>query len=365
MTFINPGNERLKRRYVVYLEELRGLSETSIEQALNSIKRFEQVTRATPFQDIGPAHAREFRKRLLQQGSSAAHESSIRLSANAVLTNLRQFFIWLKAQPGLRQTMKGFDPDYFSLSLEDARIARTRFERPSHSIDELRRVILAMPSDSEVQKRNRAMMALLLLTGTRVTALASLKLKHVRRDGLGIDQDAREVKTKFRKSFPTFYFPVGDDIKAIFVDYVTFLRSDLGFHLDDPLFPSTRQGVRAHTIEVLGLTREHWKTADTVRDVFKRAFAALGLPCYGPHSVRRTLALLGQETCTTPASFKAWSQNLGHEGVLTTFASYGTLPATKQAELLRTSSRVEAPQELTANETQRLKQLLAGLSDPI
>ena len=52
------------------------------------------------------------------------------------------------------------------------------------------------------------------------------------------------------------------------------------------------------------------------------------------------------------------------EGVLTTFASYGTLPATKQAELLRASTRGEAPQELTANERQRLKQLLAGLSDP-
>ena len=208
-----------------------------------------------------------------------------------------------------------------------------------------------MSARSEVQKRNRAMMALLLLNGTRVTALPSLKINYVRRDGLGIDQDVREVKTKFRKSFPTFYFPVGDDIKATFVDYVAFLRTDLGFHLDDPLFPRTRQGVRAHPIEVLGPTREHWKTADIVRDVFRRAFAALGRPCYGPHSVCRTLALLAQETCTTPESFKAWSQNLGHEGVLTTFASYGTLPATKQAELLRTSSRVEAPQELTANES--------------
>ena len=93
------------------------------------------------------------------------------------------------------------------------------------------------------------------------------------------------------------------------------------------------------TIEVPSLTREHWKTPDTVRDVFERAFAEFGLTSYGPHPVRPTLALLGQETCTTPASFKAWSQNLGHEGVLATFASYGALPATKQAELLRAITR--------------------------
>jgi integrase/recombinase XerD len=33
--------------------------------------------------------------------------------------------------------------------------------------------------------------------------------------------------------------------------------------------------------------------------------------------------------------FKAWSQNLGHEYCLTTFVSYGQLPAFRQAEIMR------------------------------
>lgn len=33
--------------------------------------------------------------------------------------------------------------------------------------------------------------------------------------------------------------------------------------------------------------------------------------------------------------FKAWSQNLGHEGVLTTFYSDGDVPDYRQSELLR------------------------------
>ena len=37
----------------------------------------------------------------------------------------------------------------------------------------------------------------------------------------------------------------------------------------------------------------------------------------------------------TPESFKAWSQNLGHESVLTSFYSYGDVPDYKQAELMR------------------------------
>lgn len=39
--------------------------------------------------------------------------------------------------------------------------------------------------------------------------------------------------------------------------------------------------------------------------------------------------------CQTPEQFKAWSQNLGHEDVLTTFTSYGTVPAHRQGELIR------------------------------
>ncbi len=35
--------------------------------------------------------------------------------------------------------------------------------------------------------------------------------------------------------------------------------------------------------------------------------------------------------------FKAWSQNLGHDGVLTTFSSYGEVPLFCQAELIRRS----------------------------
>ncbi len=31
---------------------------------------------------------------------------------------------------------------------------------------------------------------------------------------------------------------------------------------------------------------------------------------------------------------KAWSQNLGHEELMTTFASYGTLSRTQQVEIM-------------------------------
>ena len=36
-----------------------------------------------------------------------------------------------------------------------------------------------------------------------------------------------------------------------------------------------------------------------------------------------------------PEAFKAWSQNLGHDKVLTTFLSYGQVESPRQAEIIR------------------------------
>jgi hypothetical protein len=38
--------------------------------------------------------------------------------------------------------------------------------------------------------------------------------------------------------------------------------------------------------------------------------------------------------CKSPEEFKAWSQNLGHEKVLTTFVSYGAVASNRQGEIL-------------------------------
>ena len=50
---------------------------------------------------------------------------------------------------------------------------------------------------------------------------------------------------------------------------------------------------------------------------------------------------LGERTCRSPEEFKAWSQNLGHEQVLTTFTSYGAVSAHRQAELIRGLSNAD------------------------
>ena len=56
---------------------------------------------------------------------------------------------------------------------------------------------------------------------------------------------------------------------------------------------------------------------------------------FNPHSLRNTLVQLAYELRLDAERFKAWSQNLGHEGCLTTFSSYGKIPPARQAEMIR------------------------------
>ena len=193
-----------------------------------------------------------------------------------------------------------------------------------------------MPAGTDIELRNRAVVAFTLLTGVRDGAIASLKLKHVDVKEKLVIQDAREVRTKFSKTFTTWFFPVDEDILEIVIDWVAHLRNDKLFGDGDPLFPATHVGLgEDNSFRADGLSRSAWSNATPIRKIFKEAFAAARLPYANPHSVRKTLAQLGERLCRTPEEFKAWSQNLGHEQVLTTFYSYGQVARDRQAELIR------------------------------
>ena len=145
-----------------------------------------------------------------------------------------------------------------------------------------------------------------------------------------------ETRTKFSKTFTTFFFPVGDHIQQIVCDWACYLKEELLWGNDDPLFPKTNVITGEDKIfKASGLKQTHWSTASPIRTIFKDAFESADLPYFNPHSFRKTLVTLGQKHCQTPEEFKAWSQNLGHEDVLTTLYSYGEVQQHRQGEIFQ------------------------------
>jgi site-specific recombinase XerD len=335
MTNVNSANERMKRRYLRHLQEARGLAETTIDNALRAIADYEQFTSWRDFGKFRVKDAIAYKKSLLSGGGRRAAELSNRSTVQGKLQPLQRFFKWLAEQDGFRTRIRFSDVEFFNLSNRDAQIARDRPFKPAPSLEQVQHVIRMMACQTDLERRDRALICCALLTGARVMALVTLKLKHVRPDRLGLDQDAREVGTKFSKTFTSVFLPVGDDIRTMFLDYVDHLRNDLRWNGNDPLFPKTKQAVgSASHFHTVGLARKHWATADPIRRIFRLAFERAGIPYYSPHSLRRSLTLLGQQICQTPEQLKAWSQNLAHDDVLTTFRSYGAVSFPRQAELI-------------------------------
>ena len=249
---------------------------------------------------------------------------------------LRAFFTWLADQPGFKSKIRHSDAEYFRLSEKEARIAKAPRETSVPTLEQIQRTLLVMPITTDMERRNRALLAFTLLTGMRDGAVASLKLKHVNLMEGNVIQDAREVQTKFSKTFTTWFFPVGTDVRCIVEDWIKFLREEKLWSTDDPLFPATAVvNGQSRQFEASGLSRNHWMNAGPIREIFRRAFAMAGLAYFNPHSFRKTLVQLGQRLCRTPEEMKAWSQNLGHEAVLTTFLSYGAVASVRQAEIIK------------------------------
>ena len=335
MTKHNPKNERIKRQYLTYLREAKRQSEASLDAVAAALARFESYNRFRDFKLFHHQQAVAFKQHLAGQDSKASGEKLSKATQYATLSHLKRFFQWLAGQPGYKSTVTYADADYFNLSEKDGRIATARRQRPAPTLEQIRHVISTMPSMTDIDKRNRALVAFTLLTGARDGAIASLKLKHVDLAANRVDQDAREVNTKLSKTFTTFFFPVGDDIRQIVADWIAFMRQEKLWGSDDPLFPRTKVSLGAgNGFVASGLDRAHWSNATPIRNIFKRAFAAAGLPYFNPHSFRNTLVALGEKLCQSAETFKAWSQNLGHDGVLTTFYSYGAVSNSRQREII-------------------------------
>ncbi len=302
------------------------------------ILRFEEYTGYCDFGRFNRDQAKGFRAAL----SSPAKESK-RLGNSTVLSTLKavqRFFRWLSMQPGFKSKIASNAIAYFNLSEKEIRAATSSPSKPSPTMDQLKCALESMPSETILEQRDRAVFAIPMMTGIRDNAPASLLLGHVDIDRQMIVQDPKTVRTKNSKLIESVLLPLGPEIEDALFSWVRYLRDDLRWQADDPLFPQSQQRIDPHKGTVVdGIKRQVWSNSQPIRQIFKRAFAAADLPYFTPHRVRNTVVEYAYLTCRTPEEFKAFSQNLGHESVVTTLSSYGQIPLARQRELIRNAGK--------------------------
>jgi hypothetical protein len=121
-------------------------------------------------------------------------------------------------QPGYKSRLKYSDAEYFNLSGKDARVATARREQRAPTLEQIRHVIGAMPSATELDCRNRTLIVFTLrgllpdrsmLMGAIVIIDKSISLR-TRIPGNGealfgrLEVEARDFGPKSSATFVTF-----------------------------------------------------------------------------------------------------------------------------------------------------------------
>ena len=276
MSQFNPENERLKSQYFLYEREANGKSKKTIEHMAQGITRFEEFTNYQSFKNFNRMVALTCKDRLLKQKNRCGEPLNVS-TVGHTLEAWKAFFKWLALQPGYKSRIKIEDIAYLTLQEKERRSLQPGKVKDYPTIEQISKVVDAMPATTIVEKRNRAIMALVITTGVRDGALITLKLKHIKPQRKFVIQDPKEVNTKFSKIINTYFFPVGDKFHAIIEEWVECLRAEQLFSDADPLFPKEKLTHDADMSFQGGtLSREHWASASTVRGIFKQAFEGAG-----------------------------------------------------------------------------------------
>src|SRR5271156_5852572 len=283
MSKLNAQNERIKRDYLRYLKGARGRSEASPDAGRKALARFEAYPGARDFKTFRREQAIGFKERLGETQGQRTGETLSLATQTVTLSALKEFFTWLAWQPGFKSKIHVPDIDYFSPSLRDSATAKAVKLRDFPSLEQVRAVIAAMPVETVIDRRNRALIAFAILTGMRDRAIVSLSLRHVdlSKSPPLVRQEPDRVDTKFSKSIITYFFPLGSDLQDIVIRWIEELRTEHLFGLNDPVFPKTRVSLDDDkSFRAAGIEAVHWRDASPVRAIFQHAFAKAALPYF-------------------------------------------------------------------------------------
>jgi integrase/recombinase XerD len=123
MTKRNPENERIKRAYFIYLRNVKGKDETTLDKVSAAILRYEHATSFKSFKKFHSEYVNRFKKQLSRAKNDRTGEPLAKATIDAILRMIKAFFEWLAWQNGYKSRISHFDADYFNNKSKDARIA--------------------------------------------------------------------------------------------------------------------------------------------------------------------------------------------------------------------------------------------------
>jgi len=323
----NEANEIVKYQFFEELKHVQQKDPKTVRQHVNAIHEFELATGFKGFKSYTAEDAKVFKHHLNNKKNKRTGQSISRsLYANYV-AHVRTFFEWLYKNAKGYTKLKPRDIAYLKVTQNEANQAKATNYQESHEVAGLLATIRNMPEQTIVEKRNKAMFSLVLLTSARISSLQTARVGSVKYmkefDNWAFLQNPKTHKTKFAKNITSFFVGQCQDIIDNIANWQAYIVSQ-GFRDNDYLFPRTKSGFNKQGEPIVELTKEVIKSDTVIRDALKDALTLNGLKYISPHKFRHSITREARKSGANTDTLIALAENFGQKtGMATLIANYG------------------------------------------
>jgi integrase len=320
----NAKNDRIKYDYRIHKKRALKRDHKTIIDELKHIRKFEIFIKFKNIEIFDQNIADQYINWLFRENLSLSF-------INDNLRILKEFLKWLERQRGYKSKIDYNHIDYLNISNNQRKMAKAKEYQESYTYQEIIKTIRQMPENSNIAKRNKAIISLQALASLRPSELRTVKMKNLRNinDKYFIDVNPKNMEVKFAKQRKADFMPLPKDISQNLLNWYKFLK-EINFKNADPLFPIIPNNFNQNNLFEENIKFTGIKANSSICNIFKKAFTNAGFEYINPHNFRHT-AIRFAET-QSPAFLNAVRQSLGHSSIETSFNSYGTLSEYDQRE---------------------------------
>ncbi|MDD3014647.1 MAG: tyrosine-type recombinase/integrase [Candidatus Gastranaerophilales bacterium] len=316
-------NEIIKKKYYDRLRIKK--QPKTINQIAKAVEKFEEFTGYKNLKLFNFKMAEKYIKHLRDEGLSLN-------TINSYLRHLRGFFEWLSMQSGYKSRINLSDVELLSLSNNELNSINKRIVLDYPTFEQAKAIFNSISPINEVDKRDKALIALAVLTGMRAESLMSVSIGAVNLNKMEVLQK----NAKFGKEILTKIFNFDDEMQAYFIEWYKYLKEVKLYSNTDPLFPKTKA---RQTEENLSFVYDEvepafWQSHSSISNAIKNRAIQANLPAFSPHKYRHLSIYLALQKCKNGLEIKAISQHFGHEDVRTALETYSNLSSVQLSETL-------------------------------
>lgn len=333
----NEANELAKYKF---LDEL-GVEKDpkTVLHYINAIHEFEVATNFRDFREYNSEWAKEFKHYLNNKKNKRTGQNISQSLYVSYIAHVRNFFEWLAKNEKEYSKLKARDIAFLKVTQNVANQAKATGYQESHDVNDLLSTIRNMPETTNIEKRNKAMFSLCLLTSPRISSLQTARIKSIKfmreYNSWAFLQNPKTQKTKFSKNITSFFVGQSQDIVNNLLNWQQYLQSQ-GFENNDYLFPRTEMSFSKEGKPTILLAKGMIKSQTIIREALHEAFQNNSLAYRSPHKFRHSITRRARQDGASTDTLLAIAENFGQKtGLATLVASYGDNYLHKQAELMK------------------------------